>query len=152
SASRPTRCAARTAPGAGSVSSGGTSARSTEMKGSLSIVGVLAMAASATATPTLQFDVNGFNTQARDAGNVNGPFGGLTHTGSVAFSVGAGTLQGIFIQTVVGGPFHDANFSGFTMTGFSGEVDLVNGHVTGGSITLTISNGDSYSCAITPGI
>jgi hypothetical protein len=122
------------------------------MKGSLSIVGVLAMAASATATPTLQFDVNDFSTQARNSANVNGPFGGLTHTGSVAFSVGAGTLEGIFIQSVAGGAFNNAGFSGSTMTGFSGEVDLVNGHVTGGSITLTISSGDSYSCSITPGV
>jgi len=118
----------------------------------IAIAGVLAAAGAATAAPVLQFDVNGFNTQSVNSSNVNVPFGGLTHTGAVKFTIGTGALVGIFIQSVANGPFNNANFAGSTLTGFTGQVNLVNGGVTGGSITLTISNGDSYSCGITPGI
>ncbi len=113
---------------------------------------VLAAGAAANAAPVLQFDVNGFSTQAVNASNAPSPFGGVNHTGAVRFSAGAGTLNGIFIQSNPSGPFTNANFSGYTMTGFTGEVDLSNGQVTGGSVTLTISNGDAYTCNITPGI
>ncbi len=116
------------------------------------IATVLAAGAAASATPVLQFDVNGFSTQAFNTSNVASPFGGLTHSGSVHFTVGTGTLNGIFIQSTPGGAFNNAGFSGSTMTGFTGQVNLSNGQVTGGSITLTISNGDSYTCNITPGI
>ena len=118
----------------------------------LGIATVLAAGAAASAAPVLQFDVNGFSTQARNSSNVPSAFGGLTHTGSVAFSLGSASLNGIFIQSVTSGPFVNANFSGSSLTGFSGQVNLVNGQVTGGSITVAISNGDSYVCNITPGI
>ena len=104
----------------------------------------------AMATPTLQFDVNGFGYQAHNGAGANSPFGGLNHTGSVAFSVSTGLLAGVFIQTTPNGAFTNQNFSGATMTGFSGQITLTNGQVTGGSITLTISNGDSYTCGISP--
>src|SRR5258708_2106236 len=106
--------------------------------------------AAATATPVLQFDLNGFGTQAHNASGASSPFGGLTHTGSVAFSIGTGQLVGIFIQSTSGGAFLNAGFSGFTMTNFSGQVNLVAGQVTGGSITVTLNNGDNYTCGITP--
>jgi len=107
----------------------------------------------ASATPVLQFDVNQFGAQARNAGGTASAFGGLTHTGSVAFSFSSGVtvLNGIFIQTIAGGAFNNANFSGFSLTTFSGSVNLVNGQVTGGSISLGINNGDTYTCNITPG-
>ena len=115
----------------------------------VTVVGLVALTgAVASATPTLQFDVNAFGAQARNSGGTNSPFGGLNHTGSVAFSLGAGVLNGIFIQSNAGQPFHDAGFAGFTMTGFSGQVNLVNGHVTGGSYTMTINNGDTFTCNI----
>jgi hypothetical protein len=113
---------------------------------------VLAAGAIASASPTLQFDVNGFHTQAFNSSNVASPFGGLTHTGSVHFTVGTGLLNGIFIQSAAGNPFVNAGFSGSTMTGFTGQVNLNNGQVTGGSITVAISNGDTYTCAITPNV
>ncbi len=123
------------------------------MKSFLTAVAVVASAgAVASATPVLQFDVNQFNAQARNSSNVNSPFGGLTHTGSVAFSFAAGVsvLNGIFIQSTPGGPFNNANFSGFSLTNFTGSITLNNGQVTGGSLTLTINNGDNYTCNITP--
>jgi hypothetical protein len=108
--------------------------------------------AAASATPVLQFDINQFGVQARDAANANSPFGGLTHTGSLAFSFvpANSVLNGIFIQSVQGGAFNNANFSGSVLNSFSGQVTLVNGQVTGGNIALGISNGDSYVCNITP--
>ena len=121
-------------------------------RGLIAAAALVVSSGAALATPVLQFDVNGFSTQARDGANNNSPFGGLTHTGSVAFTVGTGVLNGIFIQSTPGGAFNNAGFSGSTMTGFSGQVNLNNGQVTGGSITLTISNGDSYTCGITGGI
>ena len=112
---------------------------------------IASVASIASATPVLQFDVNSFGAQARNAANANVPFGGTTHTGNVQFSLGSGVLNGIFIQTVQFGPFNNAGFAGSTLTGFTGQVNLNNGAVTGGSITMTISNGDSYTCGITPG-
>lgn len=122
------------------------------MKKSLvSAASALAFAAVAQATPVLQLDVNAFNTQAVNAANVNSPFGGITHTGAVKFSIGVGVLNGVFMQTVVSGPFANANFSGFTLTSFNGQVNLNGGVVTGGSMTLGLNNGDSYTCVIAPG-
>jgi hypothetical protein len=112
---------------------------------------LLLASAAASATPTLQFDVNGFGAQAVNAGGGNTPFGGLSHTGAVQFSVGSGTLNGVYIQSVASGPFINAGLSGVTMTAFSGQVNLVSGLVTGGSVTIQISNGDSYTCQIAPG-
>jgi hypothetical protein len=112
---------------------------------------VLAAGSVATATPVLQMDLNSFSTQATNAAGANSAFGGLTHTGAVKFTVGAGVLNGIFIQNVANGPFTNANFAGFTLTGFSGQVNLNNGQVTGGNLLVTISNNDTYACNITPG-
>ncbi len=121
---------------------------------SVIVAAVVACASSVVcANPVLQFDVNQFGAQARNSSNVNSPFGGVTHTGSVAFSfvpAGVSVLNGIFIQTTPGGAFNNAGFSGFTLSSFSGQVNLNNGQVTGGSITLGINNGDTYTCNITP--
>jgi hypothetical protein len=108
-------------------------------------------ASAAFAAPVLQFDVNSFHAQAYDSSNTASAFGGLSHTGSIQFSVGSGVLNGMFIQSAPFGPFLNAGLSGVTLTTFGGEVDLVNGQVTGGNIVLGVSNGDSYTCQITPG-
>src|SRR5437762_14243532 len=101
------------------------------MKKVLGIATVLAAGAAACATPVLQFDINGFGTQSVNASNVSVPFGGLTHTGAVNFSTSTGALVGIFIQSVVNGPFHNAGFSGSTLSGFTGQVTRLHGPVTG---------------------
>jgi hypothetical protein len=122
-------------------------------KCALGIAGAAALLAGsvASATPVLQFDVNSFAAQAQNAGGSNTPFGGLSHSGKVAFTAGAGTLNGIFIQNVLNGPFQNANLgAAFSLSTFSGEILLNNGQVTGGNITLTINNGDSYTCNISP--
>jgi hypothetical protein len=111
----------------------------------------LAVASAAVATPTLQFDLNSFGTQAYNSAGAPSAFGGLSHTGSVQFSLGSGALAGIFIRTVPNGAFTNAGFSGSTLDSFTGQVNLTNGAVTGGSITVHISNGDSYTTNITSG-
>jgi hypothetical protein len=111
---------------------------------------ILAGGAAALASPTLQMDLNAFSTQAKNGGGANSAFGGLNHTGAINFSLGAGVINGLFIQPTQGAPFQNANFSG-TWTAFTGSITLNNGQVTGGSLTVTISGGDSYTCGITPG-
>ena len=111
---------------------------------------ILVGGAAALGSPTLQFDLNAFSTQAKNSGGANSPFGGLNHTGSVNFSLGSGVISGLFIGATPSGPFQNANFNG-TWSGFTGQITLNNGQVTGGSVTITISNGDSYTCGITPG-
>jgi hypothetical protein len=106
----------------------------------------LASAGAVNAAQTLQFDLNSFNTQARDTGGVNSAFGGLTHSGSVVFSLGAGYLNAISVSS--GGPFINQNFTG-TLTGLSGQVNLSNGLVTGGNLLITVNGGsDTYSTGI----
>ncbi len=117
---------------------------------SLTLAAGLAAAATASATPVLQFDVNQFHIQATNAAGANSSFGGLTHTGSLHFSTGQGILNGIFVQSTANGPFTNAGFTGFNLTTFSGQIDLVNGHITGGNIVLGINNSDQYVCNITP--
>jgi hypothetical protein len=107
-----------------------------------SLGALLSSATAALATPILQFDLNGFTSQARDGGGAASAFGGVTHTGSVAFSLGTGVLNGIFINSA------NAGFSGFSLTGISGQINLSSGTVTGGSLTISINNGDSYTCSI----
>ena len=121
------------------------------MSRTIVIAAVLASGAAAHAAPVLQFDVNGFNAQAVNSSSVNSPFGGVSHTGAVQFTAGTGTLGGLFTQMVAAGPFTNAGFAGFTMTSFTGQVNLSGGAVTGGSITITLNNADSYTCNIAPG-
>jgi hypothetical protein len=117
----------------------------------ISAAAMLAAGSVVSATPVLQMDLNSFGTQATNSAGANSAFGGLSHTGAVKFSIGAGVLNGIFIQAVANGPFANANFAGFTLTGFSGQVNLNNGAVTGGNILVTINNNDTYACNIAGG-
>ena len=106
---------------------------------------VLSAGAVATATPTLQFDVNGFNAQA--SGTVNTSF-----TGSITISKGAGLLNDVAIRSVANGPFVSQGTGGFPLGAFSGVINFVNGLVTGGNIVLQNTNNpiDAYTCNITP--
>ncbi len=111
------------------------------------LAGVLCASTMAVASPTLQLDLNGFTAQATDGLNPT-PFGGITHTGSVALSLGSGNLQGVAISAGPALPFIDQGFIG-SLTGLSGQINMVNGLVTGGSITVTVNGGaDSYTTNI----
>lgn len=111
---------------------------------------MMAAAGSALAVPDLQIDINGFQTQAVNSGGAPVAFGGLTHTGAVQFSLGSGLINGIGIRTVANGPFVNAGFTG-TLADFTGQINLNNGLVTGGSITVTLTNGDTYTTLISAG-
>ena len=122
------------------------------MRNVFSATAALLMAGvAASAAPVLQFDVNGFTAQALNGAGANSVFTGVNHTGAVQFSIGSGLLNGIFIQSTSPGPFINAGFAGFTLTAFNGQVNLANGQVTGGSLTIQLNNNDQYTCAIKPG-
>lgn len=112
----------------------------------------LSVAGVASAHPVLQFDVNQFAVQAFNGAGAASAFGGTTHTGSLRFTNGQGILNGLFIQSNPNGNFVNAGFTGFTLSAFTGRIDMVNGQVTGGNILLRINNNDQYICDITPGL
>ncbi|MFN0132650.1 MAG: hypothetical protein ACKVW3_09000 [Phycisphaerales bacterium] len=96
------------------------------------------------------FDVNTLSTQALNSAGQPSPFGGLAHTGSIRISTGPSVLK-MFIQAGAGLPFVNAGLSGFHLTEFIGQINVVSGVFTGGGITLRINNGDQYTCDIVPG-
>ena len=120
--------------------------------GALSVAAAMALAGTVSANPVLQFDVNSFHAQSMSSAGAPTAFGGVSHTGSVNFSAGNGTLEGVFIQSAPAGPFVNAGLSGFTMSGFTGRIDLVDGMVTGGNLALSLNSGDTYTAQITPGV
>jgi hypothetical protein len=112
----------------------------------LSVASVLAASVVAQADPILQFDVNSFNVQTTNTAGIGSAFGGLSHTGSVNFSMGSfSVLNGMFANTPSGGPLVNLGFNG-TLSNFTGQVTLVNGQVTGGSLTIAVNGGtDTYT-------
>jgi hypothetical protein len=114
-------------------------------RGILSAAIATAIAAgSATASQTLQMDVNAIGIQALNGAGAPSAFGGLTHTGSVSlnFVTNITYMAGVFIDGV------DQNFTS-TLTNFNGSINLTNGQVTGGNLLVTIDGGgDTYSCQI----
>jgi hypothetical protein len=112
---------------------------------------ILATAGVATADSVLQLDVNSIKVQARNAGGQNSSFGGLSHTGSIAFSFQAGTtvLANINVQENNQAPVNQ-NFTG-SLTNFTGVINLNNGQVTGGNLGVFV-NGDSYTASVTPNV
>lgn len=118
------------------------------------LAGIAAMAAAgsaAMADTTLQFDVNAFAFQVRDAGGAASAFGGLGHTGSVDLSMAAGAeLNEVSRRASSGGPFVDQGFAG-VMTDFYGSIILDGGVVKGGSVTIEVDTAgdfDSYTADI----
>lgn len=112
------------------------------------VLGLLVAAGSAVASPTLQFDVNTIRIQTQNAQGQNSAFGGLMHTGSVVFSfqANATALIGVYIDNA------NAGFNG-SLSNFTGVVNLVSGHVTGGSLSVAVNGGtDSYTCDIVPNL
>ena len=100
----------------------------------------------------IQFDINGIGAQARNAAGASAPFGGLTHTGSLALqsqasltellTMGISTNGGSFV--VQGGPW---NLTNLVMT-----INLSNGNITGGSMSFDVSGGppggDNYHATV----
>lgn len=117
------------------------------MKSLFAIGTLLAACGIANADPILQFDVNAFNVQTTNSGGVNSPFGGVNHTGSVVFSMNPSitVLNGMAGNVGGSGPLINLGFSG-AISNFSGHIDLVNGQVMGGSLSIQVNGGtDSYT-------
>ncbi len=114
------------------------------------VAGLLSAASVANADPLLQFDVNSFNVGTTNSAGLGSAFGGLTHTGSVNFSVipQVTVLNGMFGNGPGGGPLTNLGFNG-SLSNFTGHIDMVNGQITGGSVTLSVNGGtDSYTTDI----
>ena len=111
----------------------------------------LSVASVATATQTLQMDLNGLEFQVKDASGANSAFGGLTHTGSVdlAFSTTWSQLVAILIRDGDSNPFVDMGFNG-TLVNFTGNIDLNAGMVTGGNLDVDIGS-DHYTTTLVDG-
>jgi hypothetical protein len=105
----------------------------------------LAMAGSALAVTELQIDVNSLRAQAF-FGNGSKGFGGVNHTGSIQLTSGSlSNLAGILIDGA-----NQPIAAGLLMT-FAGTINLNNGFVTGGSIALSLNNGDTFNTSIAGG-
>jgi hypothetical protein len=120
------------------------------MKGLIgaAVATVLVAGTAATASMTLQFDVNGIAVQSQNSSGVNSAFGGLNHTGSVNFSFAPDItrLVDIAVANGLGAPVSQG-FSG-SLINFTGHINMTNGQVTGGNLMLQIDGGDSYSADI----
>lgn len=113
----------------------------------VSAIAIFGAASLATAAHQLQLDVNALNGQSYDSGGNAAAFGGTTHTGSIMLSGGINSaLEEILIN---GAPQGIA--SGQFMS-FSGTINLVNGGVTGGSLSLTLQNADTFTASIVGGV
>lgn len=103
------------------------------------VAGALTTGAHASFIPyELQIDVNGLTIDAGGAFNAN------THTGSLVISSsGSSSLTAIVI---------DGNVQGVsaTLSGFSGLVNMNAGVITGGSFSVLLSDGSSYSASLDP--
>ena len=108
----------------------------------IAAAGLLGCASMASASMTLQMDLNALGLQVRDAGGAPSPFAGMGHTGSIDLSnMPVGYMAGVFIDGI------NQNFSG-TLTTMSGTIQLVNGNVSGGSLVITVNGSDTYSADI----
>jgi hypothetical protein len=112
---------------------------------------VVALAGSAQAGTTLQFDLNGLSVQVVDSGGSPTAFGGLTHTGSIllGYDSTVSLLNSIGRQTG-SGPFVDQGFSG-ALSAVDGEIELVGGLVSGGYLTFEVDGVDTYTALIKAG-
>ncbi len=110
------------------------------------LAGMAALGAQASAASLLQLDVNTLTAQARDAAGANSPFGGTTHTGSVAFNANPNSvLGGLFIDGA------NQNIASGQLSTFTGVIELVNGQVSGGNLSMTLNNSDTFNADIVPG-
>ncbi len=99
----------------------------------VSLMAAGAFAATSSASPILQIDLNSLTV---DAG---GPFGGLTHTGTL--SIGDdGTTS--FASILIDGTVQPANPE---IASMKGSIDLANGQVTGGSLAIAFMDGSMYT-------
>lgn len=112
------------------------------------IATVLAASTAANAAMTLQFDVNGIQVQAQNGQGQNSAFGGLTHTGSVNFSFAPNITRLVDVAiSNNNGAFVSQGFNG-SLVNFTGQINMTNGQVTGGNISIQINGNDAYSAQV----
>jgi hypothetical protein len=115
-----------------------------------SAVAVLAGAGSASAQMVLHMDVNSIRVQVRDGAGTASAFGGLSHTGSINFSFDMGVTSLVAVQTQNGSETPvNQNFTG-SLSNFTGVINLVNGQVTGGNLSVNVDSNDTYTADVTP--
>lgn len=102
----------------------------------------------------MQLDLNNLGYMSLNAAGGQAPFGGVTHTGSfwMMDTLPITQLVGVGLANSPGGPF--TNQAGpWNLTDAEIRVDLVNGQVTGGNISVDINGGpggggDRYTATI----
>jgi hypothetical protein len=109
-------------------------------------VAAAAIAGSAGAVTELQLDINAIEARSVDAGGNTVAFGGLNHTGGIVFTASATTLLAEILFD--GAP---QGFMSGQLATLSGQIDLVNGDVTGGSLSITLNNGDTFNATMDGG-
>lgn len=106
-----------------------------------STIGTAAFAAT-----ELQLDINSLRAQALDSAANETAFGGLNHTGSIQLSANSLTeLAGVLLDGVLQGDTFGL------LASLSGSIELVNGNVVGGGLSLTLNNGDTFTAEIPDG-
>jgi hypothetical protein len=116
------------------------------------VASVLGVASLAPAQQTIQKDLNDLPFQVKDASGNNSAFSGVNHTGSVVFGHDAfSRFIGVFIQASPTDPFVKQN--GFTgaLADSAMTVVLSNGLVTGGSMSVQLANGDTFTAVLSGG-
>ncbi len=93
----------------------------------------------------LQLDLNALQAQAVDGAGGNS-FGGVNHTGSVMLT--SGSLSHI-ADILLNGTAQ--NIAAGQLMSFSGQIDLVNGGVTGGNFALTLTDNSTFTANIVGG-
>ena len=105
----------------------------------LGAAAALGVASAATAAFELQIDIDGVTMDAGGAFDVN------TYTGTMTFSTNSGTsLAGIFIDS-------NGQTVSATLASIDGTVNYLNAEATGGSFTVVLSDGTSYTASVDTG-
>jgi hypothetical protein len=109
----------------------------------VTLVTALAAGSGAMAANTLQMDMNALGLQTTGSGGAPSGFGGLSHTGAInlSFASGISYMAGIFVDSI------NQNFSG-SLTGMTGTIQLSNGQVVGGSLSVTVNGVDTYTAQL----
>lgn len=104
-------------------------------------------ASGATLASVLHMDVNALRSQSLNANGVASAFGGLNHTGSISLTSGPNSVLADLILNSVA-----QNIAPGQLQSFAGSINLVNGGVTGGSFSLTLTDGHTFTTSIVSGV
>ncbi len=110
------------------------------------LAALVAAAGSVASAGVLQLDLNALQAQAQNSAGVNSAFGGVNHTGSILLS--SGSLSHIADILVNGSA---QNIASGQLMSFTGQINLVNGGVTGGSFALTLVDNSTFTASILGG-